>query len=64
MQSLIITRLSNRALLQYAKKLANEGYIKQQNNYCYLKIDDEYVFKEQPIIFHITIGIRLQLNSD
>lgn len=50
MQPLMITSLKDETLLQHASTLPATGYIQQQLNYCYLKIDDKYVHELYPLL--------------
>lgn len=50
MQPLIITALSNELLLTQARILPAKGCIQQQDDYCYLKIDDEYIHSLFPLL--------------
>lgn len=50
MQPLIITDLSNEILLAQARALPATGCIHQQADYCYLKIDDEYIHSLYPLL--------------
>ncbi|MBX9704483.1 MAG: hypothetical protein K2X39_10055, partial [Silvanigrellaceae bacterium] len=45
-----ITELSCTAALQRAKTLETEGHIQQRENYCYLKIDDNYIHLIHPLL--------------
>ena len=47
-ETMTFTALSNPAALQIVKDFATEGILQQRGNYCYLKVDDEYIHKIQP----------------
>lgn len=45
-------KIENPTLLEYAKKLPNQGVLKKDNTstYCYLKIPDNFIFELFPLI--------------
>jgi hypothetical protein len=46
----IITNLSSDWALDNARKLPTEGLLKRCHNYCYLKIDDNYIHSIYPLL--------------
>lgn len=42
-EKIILTELPSQAALKLVKVLNTEGIIQQRENYCYLKIDDNYI---------------------
>lgn len=49
-EKIILTELPSKAALQVVKALNTEGVIQQRGDYCYLKIDDNYIHHLQPIL--------------
>ena len=49
-EKIIITELPSEAALKIVKTLDTEGIIRQRENYCYLKIDDNYIHNIQPLL--------------
>lgn len=45
-----ITQLSGKKALHKAKTLVAEGVLQQRENYCYLKIDDDYIHVIYPLL--------------
>jgi hypothetical protein len=44
------TTLSDDSILTFAKKLSSQGIIQQDDDYCYLKLDDCYINSIQPML--------------
>lgn len=49
-ERLIITELSCETVLKKVNALSEEGLLQQRNNYCYLKIDDNYIHFLHPML--------------
>ncbi|KGP62387.1 hypothetical protein EP47_06355 [Legionella norrlandica] len=49
-EQFIVTELSCKTALQKARNLRAEGILQQRDNYCYLKIDDDYIHFIHPIL--------------
>lgn len=49
-EKMIISELTNPAILECVKGLATTGVIHQSEHYCYLKIDDEYIHRAYPLL--------------
>lgn len=49
-EKITLTELSGDALFRVTRKLAVEGVVQQRDNYCFLKIDDDYIHLTQPLL--------------
>ncbi|MDP3561209.1 MAG: hypothetical protein Q8R83_03420 [Legionellaceae bacterium] len=47
---LVLTELQNPLILNQAKALEGKGWIEQTEDYCYLKITDDYIHSIHPIL--------------
>ncbi|WP_019215717.1 hypothetical protein [Legionella tunisiensis] len=49
-EKIILTELAGGSMLRVTKKLTAEGVIQQRDNFCYLKIDDDYIHLTHPLL--------------
>ena len=49
-ETIILTELSSKSVLKIVKALDTEGIIQQRGDYCYLKIDDNFIHLVQPAL--------------
>lgn len=47
-EKIIISNLSNPRLIKKANTLNNQGVVKQDNGYCFLKINDDFIHELHP----------------
>jgi hypothetical protein len=48
-KNILLSEISNNTILDLAKGLNPRGRLQQQNGYCYLKIDDDYIHEIYPL---------------
>ncbi|STX40312.1 Uncharacterised protein [Legionella donaldsonii] len=49
-EKIIVTELAGERVLQVTNQLAAEGVIQQRDNFCYLKINDDYIHHTHPYL--------------
>lgn len=49
-EKIIVTELAGGRVLHVTQRLTAEGVIQQRDNFCYLKIDDDYIHLTHPLL--------------
>lgn len=49
-EKIILTELAGDNVLHVTQRLTAEGVIQQRDNFCYLKIDDDYIHLTHPLL--------------